>query len=404
VPYDVPTIYSWDFSNGRAIMRTMDDKAPFVYDAAKESNTTFDVASPYWTGEAGDAARNLSHMHFGDVNATVNVIYDLTEEAGRTFSELEGWRDKLRNLVDDAHSRGLFLRVADDGTVRTTRSDDDWRKEWHDDADAKLKDLRNLEQAFTEDIKNVLLETETADRYGSERINSVLERLADGVKEGAQKLPRDPRLAQIMKDYQTDESKGRTLFPPNWMIRQSGKNVRQEMLTDSEIRQIMKLGRLSRIMEFVALKSEAVETARKAYKGDFDPSNPSQAKDSGYADAFRHAYWNAMMTKKFGAEWTKEYATRHESIGGNSPAREAMDLYNNELGRRIAAENPNATPEQLQEKVKASISKGEAIVVSPDRQTITWTNADHSNRLQVPNGNQKLTGVPWVTDIPLPGK
>ncbi|WP_040812493.1 DUF6973 domain-containing protein [Nocardia concava] len=59
--------------------------------------------------------------------------------------------------------------------------------------------------------------------------------------------------------------------------------------------------------------------------------NPD-SKDEGHGDAARHAYWNARMTQEFGADWAKQYATAHESGGGNGPQREAMDLLNAKSG------------------------------------------------------------------------
>ena len=61
-------------------------------------------------------------------------------------------------------------------------------------------------------------------------------------------------------------------------------------------------------------------------------------------DAFRHAYANALMTQKFGEEWTRKFATAHEGRENNYASSEAMDLYNNEIGRQIAVDNPNASP------------------------------------------------------------
>lgn len=37
-----------------------------------------------------------------------------------------------------------------------------------------------------------------------------------------------------------------------------------------------------------------------------------------------------------------------------------MDLYNNELGRRIATENPEASPEELARLVYEAVEDGEA--------------------------------------------
>lgn len=66
----------------------------------------------------------------------------------------------------------------------------------------------------------------------------------------------------------------------------------------------------------------------------------------GHADAFRHAYRNAMLASRLGREWTEGFTTTHECRPDNPATAEARDLHNNEVGRSIAAEHPDAGPEE----------------------------------------------------------
>ncbi|MEV3964708.1 hypothetical protein AB0M34_28115 [Nocardia sp. NPDC050193] len=86
----------------------------------------------------------------------------------------------------------------------------------------------------------------------------------------------------------------------------------------------------------------------------------------GHSDAFRHAYWNAMLANWFGPEFTEQYTNAREGIDTNSAAAEAMDLHNNAVGRRIAAEHPDADPEELATYVKEAALRGDMVVVGPD--------------------------------------
>lgn len=86
--------------------------------------------------------------------------------------------------------------------------------------------------------------------------------------------------------------------------------------------------------------------------------------NDGHRDAFRHAYWNALMTQQFGENWTRAFATAHEGGPGNPANREAMDLYNNEVGRSIGAANRNATPEQLANLVEQALTQGKLTVIN----------------------------------------
>lgn len=56
------------------------------------------------------------------------------------------------------------------------------------------------------------------------------------------------------------------------------------------------------------------------------------------ADAYRHCYWNALMTVHIGADQAKEVADLHEENNPNPPGEEAMDLHNNQVGRNLGAD------------------------------------------------------------------
>jgi hypothetical protein len=87
-----------------------------------------------------------------------------------------------------------------------------------------------------------------------------------------------------------------------------------------------------------------------------DPDN--QRDDYGsQAGAFRHVYWQALITKEIGAEDAKNAGNAHEanycpdlSIRKFKSIREAdqtADLLNNEIGRALGAKHPNASRKQL---------------------------------------------------------
>ena len=85
--------------------------------------------------------------------------------------------------------------------------------------------------------------------------------------------------------------------------------------------------------------------------------------EDGHNDAFRHAYWNALMTSRFGEGFAEAFGTAHEGVPGNPADREAMDLHNNALGRRIALENPGASDEELARLVFEAVNNGDAVVI-----------------------------------------
>ena len=121
------------------------------------------------------------------------------------------------------------------------------------------------------------------------------------------------------------------------------------------------LGRLTplELAEMVAIRDRAFAEASRQYEAD----GSTYSLNDGHNDAFRHAYWNALMTRRFGGEWTEAFATAHEALPDNPEIREAMDLYNNEVGRHIPLSNPNADDDELARLIRAAVDDGDLVVV-----------------------------------------
>jgi hypothetical protein len=85
--------------------------------------------------------------------------------------------------------------------------------------------------------------------------------------------------------------------------------------------------------------------------------------NDGHRDAFRHCYWNARLAAEYGNTWTRQFTTAHEALPANTAAREAMDLYNNEVGRAIAAAHPRADATELARLVRAAVDGGQTVVI-----------------------------------------
>lgn len=145
-----------------------------------------------------------------------------------------------------------------------------------------------------------------------------------------------------------------------------------EDITPTESRLLGGLGPLE-LKGFKDVVDGAREKASELYSGDGHPTPPGIGEENrqswvyndGHQDAFRHAYWNATMAKHQGADFAEQYATAHEALPADkvNQTRETMDLYNNEVGRRIQAENPDASDEELATLVQQSIERGEMLVV-----------------------------------------
>ncbi|MGV0718589.1 EspA/EspE family type VII secretion system effector [Mycolicibacterium sp. XJ662] len=175
-------------------------------------------------------------------------------------------------------------------------------------------------------------------------------------------LPPDPDqvLENILKKYQvSEEEMVRREWP--WPLNQFKDPQR---LTESEARMLDNLS-LKEKWDFYQIKEKAEAEAEARY--------PEGGNIGNHRDAFRHAYWNALMTERFGEEWAREYATAHERKPANTAADEAMDLYNNEIGRSIATANPGASPEQLSDMVHEAVQDGDTVVIRPDGLGLEWS-------------------------------
>lgn len=81
------------------------------------------------------------------------------------------------------------------------------------------------------------------------------------------------------------------------------------------------------------------------------------------SDAFRHGIWNAEMTILIGKEKAELFATAHEdkdttgneTDGFTKEEHKNMDLHNNEVGRNIGEENPDATENEMADIIYSDI-------------------------------------------------
>jgi hypothetical protein len=116
------------------------------------------------------------------------------------------------------------------------------------------------------------------------------------------------------------------------------------------------------------MEEGALAEANKQFQG--------EGLKDGHGDAFRHAYWNAMMTASsaFGEKFSKDFTTAHEGRPGDPATSNAMDLYNNSIGRRIAHDNPGASRAELARLVRSAVNDGKLIVIDKNGE-VAWSDA-----------------------------
>jgi hypothetical protein len=86
---------------------------------------------------------------------------------------------------------------------------------------------------------------------------------------------------------------------------------------------------------------------------------PTGTHHNDCADAFRHAFFNALNTIDCGESIAKEFGDAHESEVPQSQINEKiMDLHNNSIGRSIAVSNPSATESQFANLICQQLEDG----------------------------------------------
>lgn len=169
-------------------------------------------------------------------------------------------------------------------------------------------------------------------------------------------------LEEIQQRYQVgDDPGGIVLWEPVWPFSLKTEPVE---VTATEAEMLGDLGLLA-LQDMKDMRGDAFSTADSRFV-------PEDQNDN-HNDAFRHAYWNALMARRFGEEWARNYATAHEMRPDNTQPREAMDLYNNEVGRRIALEHPDASDEEIADLIEEAVRAGDMVIVGPAG-NLVWSN------------------------------
>ncbi|WP_051406773.1 hypothetical protein [Nocardia sp. CNY236] len=387
----VPIVLGWDPRPAVQIANNLADTARKLDAEAYEAAWLIGDSNPYWKGDTGNNARNRAIKDRNDARRTAQVLIDIQQEIVIQIDALVGHIDLIREKKADAEDSKFDFFVRDDGAVDSRMSNAEVLLKFGPEG---LIEKEGRELLLTTAIRSALTDIQQIDKEGAEQIRRWLEELSPDVQRGSTPMPTDPELAEILTKYQTDPSEsGAELWPSGLVlkgIRAVEPDFQPTFMTPEEIallsKQLAYPDGINRLMDFFDFRSAAEEAANEVFLIPGD----DRAMHDGHGDAYRHMYWNALMTQRYGEEWTRDFATAHEGIGANPPHREAMDLYNNDIGRQIAVEHPNATPAELKRLVQEKIDTGQAIVINQDKQ-IEW-----SNRVPV-----RQTSSPETADIPL---
>jgi hypothetical protein len=351
---------------------------------AGQAGTTLESAQPTaWTGNAADSYRSANvkqRQHvakFAAIDSQVGARIDRSAAvvmAGRR--KLESVRDEVNRLASQIppgsfNREQLLLPIAMKG----------------------IGDVETIIQKSQGDLDSI---GDELDRLAAEYETLCGETQPETDEERKKRQDEESRkkLDDILKNYQVaDEDAAIKVsdWLPRWALACLPKSVRDMELRKSEALLLAELGPLDAVDAF-----RIKDHAEKMCALRFPP--PDGITGDNHTDAFRHAYWNAMMTQRFGEEWTRKFTTAHERKPGYPAAQEAMDLHNNEIGRRIALDNPSASPDELALIVENAVKNGDTVVVRPDGAGLEWSNNIPLDDENIPRDTR--CGIPSTTSSP----
>jgi hypothetical protein len=184
---------------------------------------------------------------------------------------------------------------------------------------------------------------------------------APGLRDEVYEASKDPnarRPVGTLEEYQVESDNRPTVLYPNGLnqaVNDIFGNGTQRYIIASEAEMLDELG-LVKLKRFQEIQEMAEAEARERF-----PNSSDYTDDQ--ADAFRHTYWNALLTKEFGEDWAAEFTSAHERNPANNSIPEAMDLHNNSIGRALAMGNPDASDDALADLVGQAVADGRTVVI-----------------------------------------
>lgn len=233
-------------------------------------------------------------------------------------------------------------------------------------------------------------------QYTQEKLNSVIANLGfEGNHSGSSGSDSKLNLEEILRRYQiADDPKngGRAdLWDPYdipngfaaWLLGLFGQNLNTRLTArEKDLLEDMWVWELKDAYD---IQKSAQGTAEDRF-----PVGTGLPSNYDANDAFRHSYWSALLTKRFGPDWAKEFTSAHEGYHSNPGPAEAMDLYNNEVGRKFALANPHASETELANLLEQAVRNGDLITIDGDK-NLQWS--DYEGPHPGPNDFDEAEGT-----------
>ena len=128
---------------------------------------------------------------------------------------------------------------------------------------------------------------------------------------------------------------------------------------------------------FIAFKVKAITKRAMFVTDSIEKAGILKDRSGGQLDAFKHAFWMALLSQKFKTQKVYKLGLAHEKYnyrqskkgkGGGDQAASEMDLWNNKVGIDIGYINRNISEDSLINMVITAIMRGEMRVIKKDKE------------------------------------
>ncbi|RZS38956.1 hypothetical protein EV193_104167 [Herbihabitans rhizosphaerae] len=347
-----------------------------------------------WHGTAHDAAAAERNRMANDMEHLVAELSAVRTAVARASDAVVPLRHAIVEAEHLASRHGFS--ISDDGAIHDVNPPRDVPP----DQQQQVNEERNRVKAELGDrVKRILEQAQSIDldldKVLTKAVHNMISDGAAATLESAARAGEHQGSLheELLAKYKVAKDPGGMVTWPNqWPTDSWPFDVKPREITATEAQMLNGLG-FGELSKF----GDIYDRAQAAQSQMFD----ALGEGDGHRDAFRHTYWSAMLANRFGHEWAERFTTAHEGTHrpDASDTTVAMDMHNNEVGRRIAAEHPGASLDELKGHVERAVRNGEMVVVNSDGQLV------HSNEVldgKTGFAKDSRTVVPPGTSPPLP--
>ncbi|MEU1431179.1 hypothetical protein ABZ412_29335 [Nocardia sp. NPDC005746] len=356
----ISMVLGWDLAVPGKVAEHVDESAKKLKQELFDADDQVQKSEPWFGEQAGLSARTISKGYRTDGETTAGVYAAMSKAIQEGCESIGKKIQTVRDLISDVENSDYDLFYEENGAVKSRESN------WETAAPPwgivslylKQGEINKLDLK----LKTALWEVAQEDERVAERVSQCIEKLADSVKTEMAGDYTDQGLLDILRKYQTKDSTKDGVMWPNatqleYVRKYYDPTFQPKFVTAEEAAVLNELSLVEQV-KFLTIQKDAKAFGQSNKYTDQD----EDAEQDGHGDAARHMYWNARMTQEFGEDWAERYTTAHEKSGGNVAAREAMDLYNNKLGRAIGLDK-TADDATIRARVLDEIDNGKAVVI-----------------------------------------